>query len=62
MTRLTPEQLSSRKRRNAWLAAALVAFMAAMFLTTFLRMQHNSRLAREAFTAQSAPVATPPAR
>ncbi len=51
MTRLTPEELSSRKRRNVWLALALVAFMVAVFMTTFLRMQHNSRMANEARAA-----------
>lgn len=49
--RLTPEELSARKRRNIALAWALVAFMALVFTTTFLRMQHNQRAAAEAAAA-----------
>jgi len=39
--RLTPEELSARKRRNVAIALALVAFMVLMFVTTVLRLQAN---------------------
>lgn len=39
--RLTPEQLSSRKRRNLAIAGALVAFIVLVFATTLLRMKSN---------------------
>ena len=52
--RLTPEELAARKRRNSALAWALVAFMALVFTTTFLRMQHNRT---EAVAARQAAVA-----
>jgi hypothetical protein len=58
--RLTSEELAARKRRNAWLAFALVAFMVLVFTTTFLRMRHNQQAARDARAAQ-APVAAAPA-
>lgn len=59
--RLTPEELAARKRRNIALAWALVAFMALVFTTTFLRMQHNRG---EAIAARQAAVvaAQAPAR
>lgn len=47
-TQLTPAELIARKRRNVWIAWALVAFMALLFVTTFLRMMHNGKVAREA--------------
>ena len=52
---LTPEALAARKRRNVWIALGLVAFMALVFTTTFLRMQQNQRDAREARFSASAP-------
>ena len=57
---LTPEALAARKRRNVWIALGLVAFMVLLFTTTFLRMMHNQKVAREAqglVPAASAPVA-----
>ena len=50
---LTPAELAARKRRNVWIALGLVAFMALLFTTTFLRMMHNQADAR---AHQSAPV------
>ncbi|MGA0544760.1 hypothetical protein ACO2Q1_05770 [Brevundimonas sp. VNH65] len=55
--RLTPEELAARKRRNVWIALGLVAFMVLLFTTTFLRMQHNQKAARQALTP--APAAAP---
>ncbi|WP_333590943.1 hypothetical protein [Brevundimonas sp.] len=63
--RLTPEELAARKRRNIALAWALVAFMALVFTTTFLRMQHNRAEAaatRQAVLAAQAPAQAPAAR
>ncbi len=61
MIRLTDEQVTTRKRRNLFIAVALVAFMVAVFMTTFLRMQRNSQMAREAYgTTRTAPLATSP--
>ena len=39
--RLTPEQLSARRKRNMALAAALVAFIVLVFATTVLKLQGN---------------------
>jgi len=39
--RLTPDQLSSRKRRNLALAGALVVFIVLVFTTTVLKMKGN---------------------
>ena len=39
--RLTPEQLSARKKRNVALAVALAAFIVLVFATTVLRMKSN---------------------
>lgn len=39
--RLTPEQLSARRKRNMALAGALVAFIVLVFATTVLRMKGN---------------------
>lgn len=39
--RLTPEQLSARKKRNVALAVALVAFIVLVFATTILKLQGN---------------------
>ncbi len=57
MAYLTDQELTARNRRNMWMALALVGFIVMIFMTTFLRMQHNSRMAREAVLAQSSPVA-----
>ena len=52
--RLTPTELAARKRRNVFIALALVAFMALLFTTTFLRMLHNQQQGREARAAAAA--------
>jgi len=39
--RLTPEELRARKRRNVWIALALVAFIVLVFATTVIRLQQN---------------------
>ncbi|MEC8532451.1 MAG: hypothetical protein VXZ00_00445 [Pseudomonadota bacterium] len=44
--RLTPEELRARKRRNVWIAAALVAFIVLVFATTVLRLQQNQAAER----------------
>ena len=49
--RLTPTELTTRKRRNLWIALGLVAFMVLLFTTTFLRMMQNQKAAREANAA-----------
>ena len=46
MMRLTPEELRARKRRNVWIAAALVAFIVLVFTTTVLRLQQNQAAER----------------
>jgi len=48
MMRLSDEELAARKRRNLWLALALVAFMVVVFTTTFLRLSHNRQEAQAA--------------
>ena len=58
--RLTSVELAARKRRNVWLAMALVAFMVLIFTTTMLRMLHNQQVARDA-RAALAPAASAPA-
>ena len=59
MNRLTDTQLTARNRRNLWIALALVGFIVMIFSTTFLRMQHNAEMAREANLARSAGIAAP---
>ncbi len=44
--RLTPEELRARKRRNVWIASALVAFIVLVFTTTVLRLQQNQAAER----------------
>lgn len=56
---LTPEELAARKRRNIAMAWALVAFMALVFTTTFLRMQSNQRQSAAAHQAAVAAAGTP---
>jgi hypothetical protein len=36
---LSPEQTRARKRRNLWLALAIAAFMALVFLVTVSKMK-----------------------
>ena len=59
--RLTAPELATRKRRNVWIALGLVAFMVLLFTTTFLRMQHNQKVAREALAAASTQTLAQPA-
>lgn len=51
--RLTPEELRARKRRNVWIALALVAFIVLVFTTTVLRLQQNQAAERALLEAQS---------
>ncbi|WP_197019793.1 hypothetical protein [Brevundimonas sp. EAKA] len=44
--RLSPEELRARKRRNVWIATALVAFIVLVFTTTVLRLQQNQAAER----------------
>ena len=44
--RLTPEEMRARKRRNIWIASALVAFIVLVFATTVLRLQQNQAAER----------------
>jgi len=39
--RLTPEELSARKKRNLALAGALIVFIVLVFTTTVLKMKGN---------------------
>jgi len=58
--RLTPEELRARKRRNVWIALALVAFIVLVFTTTVLRLQQNQAAERALLEAQSgAPAGAP---
>ena len=41
MTRLTPEQLQARSKRNLAIAGALVAFMVLVFAVTVLNLKRN---------------------
>ncbi|MGE0741577.1 MAG: hypothetical protein AB7O98_09560 [Hyphomonadaceae bacterium] len=38
---LTPEEQRARKRRNMWLALAIIGFVALVFLITLTRLQAN---------------------
>ena len=53
--RLTPEQLSARKKRNLALAGALVLFIVLVFTTTVLKMKGNLD-DRQAAAAAAGPV------
>jgi hypothetical protein len=53
--RLTPEQLSSRNRRNLAIAGALVAFIVLVFATTLLRMKSNMDERQAAAAAATRP-------
>lgn len=59
--RLSPTELAARKRRNVYIALALVAFMVLLFTTTFLRMMHNQKAGREAREAAAAAAPRTPA-
>ena len=54
--RLTPEQLSARKKRNVALAVALAAFIVLVFATTVLRMKSNMDERQAAAAAAGQPV------
>ena len=41
-TPLTEEELSARKRRNLWLAAALVGFVALVLVITVVRLSQGA--------------------
>lgn len=60
--RLTPEQLSARKKRNVALAVALVAFIVLVFATTVLRMKSNMDERQAAAAAAGEPVGQGEAR
>lgn len=51
--RLTPEELRARKRRNLWIALALVAFIILVFTTTVLRLQQNQAAERALLEGQA---------
>jgi len=55
MRRLTPEELSARKKRNLAIAGALVAFIVLVFGVTVLNLKRNLD-AREAALAAGQPV------
>ncbi|MFN6981319.1 MAG: hypothetical protein ACK4NU_05265 [Brevundimonas sp.] len=59
--RLTPDELRARKRRNVWIAAALVAFIVLVFTTTVLRLQQNQAAERALVDAvvTAGPTTTP---
>ena len=41
---MTPEELQARKRRNLWIALAIVAFVALVFLITMTKLQEGLHL------------------
>lgn len=47
MRRLTPEELSARKKRNLAIALALVGFIVLVFLTTLFNFQRNIEMRKE---------------
>ena len=55
MRRLTPEELTARKKRNLAIAGALVAFIVLVFGVTVLNLKRNLD-AREAAMAAGQPV------
>jgi hypothetical protein len=55
MRRLTPEELSARKKRNLAIAGALVAFIILVFGVTVLNLKRNLD-AREAAIAAGQPI------
>jgi len=57
--RLSPEELNARKRRNLWLALALVAFIVLVFSTTVLRLHQNSQTREHQQAVAAAASATP---
>ena len=55
---LTPQEVTSRKRRNLAIAAALVGFIVLVFLVTVLNLQRNVADREAAQAAAAAPSAT----
>jgi hypothetical protein len=55
MRRLTPEELTARKKRNLAIAGALIAFILLVFGVTILNLKRNLD-AREAALAAGQPV------
>lgn len=51
MTRLTPEQLQARNKRNLAIAGALVAFIVLVFSVTVLNLKRNIDARKEAIAA-----------
>ena len=51
MTRLTPEQLQARSKRNLAIAGALVAFIVLVFSVTVLNLKRNIDARKEAIEA-----------
>jgi hypothetical protein len=51
MRRLTPEELSARKKRNLAIAGALVVFIVLVFSVTVLKMKQNMDDRAEAVAA-----------
>lgn len=54
MRRLTPEELSARKKRNLAIAGALVAFIVLVFAVTVLNLKRNLDARAEALAAGQA--------
>jgi hypothetical protein len=38
---MTPDELAARKRRNVWIAAAIVAFVVLVFLITMVKVENG---------------------
>jgi hypothetical protein len=51
MRRLTPEELSARKKRNLAIAGALIAFIVLVFGVTVLNLKRNLDARAEALAA-----------
>ena len=51
MTRLTPDQLQARKKRNLAIAAALVGFIVLVFAVTVLNLKRNIDARKEALAS-----------
>ena len=51
MTRLTPQQLQARKKRNLAIAAALVGFIVLVFAVTVLNLKRNIDARKEAIAS-----------
>ena len=51
MTRLTPDELQARKKRNLAIAAALVGFIVLVFAVTVLNLKRNIDASKEAIAS-----------